>query len=990
MSQLRSPEKKKPRRSLSLSKNRTGTSPKSKPCSSILTLFENAPPAKLACPLCGEMVPRFGMSKHMDESCPKASHDENDVILIESQDCVTGPRRAEDNPGIPGNADVTTSPPGKLGGNEKQVSPYFTKNSPTPNTGSLQVMKSLPLGNLSSKLSRKCRSRRASQGGNKESDVQDFAKDIGDVEKSILDKEEIKTSKRVILSSKSGNQSEGPEHNTDDAHQNHCPNPPACHASKSAETLKCKPTDHTKASKPNLEECALWTDNSDKKVKHGNVGGNTASPRQCDEPRNMSSAVDQGEFLTLEDSNILNEFLKPFDDEVKKEHLGNGTEAGSLQESSSEDVRHPYYLRNFLMVLNTVMESEEDMSLFNEDDRSILTSFYQLTAGSQKLYVRLFQRKLCWIKVNKIEYTEIGSDLGPFIDQLVQGNFLQSESELQDLAEALDLLSAPEIKTLAKSYHLANVTAQKQLLVEEFLRLSRQRSVFNLGKNQPGIAAVILKKCKQLSGRSVRVCRAPRAVFSRVLLLFSLTDSMEVEEAASGGQSQLSTVLMVNMGRMTFPPYTVSRTTRIFGDREELLKYEAAMHRLVEVVVTMTNGKWEEAHELYQNAIKEWDELKNDSMLRCHEALPVYLRCFTVGWVYTRILSRGVEILQRLHLYEEAVELLQTLLWQNIYCTDSRGRWWDRLVLNLHQHLKRTEKAISFIMEGLSDPYVRTGHQLSLYQRAVRMRDSPSCKKFCHMFSSLPIIAVEDVLHVTIKGKMYPQTGMGKSVFIMKDVTRDTEEDFTVSTVMCSVEELALAHYREQGFDQGIHGEGSTFCTLYGLLMWDIVFMEGIPDVFRNSYQSFPLDLYTDCFFENRREAIETRLQLLEESGTETLQQLIVDVWSAHEGQAGALVSWERFTSLQQVQSLVSCFGGSFLSGVCRIMSKDIRHCRGGLPDLVVWNTQSKEYKVVEVKGPNDRLSHKQMVWLHELKKMGAAVEISSSGCTYRGTDSQT
>ena len=35
----------------------------------------------------------------------------------------------------------------------------------------------------------------------------------------------------------------------------------------------------------------------------------------------------------------------------------------------------------------------------------------------------------------------------------------------------------------------------------------------------------------------------------------------------------------------------------------------------------------------------------------------------------------------------------------------------------------------------------------------------------------------------------------------------------------------------------GIHGEGSTFSTLFGLLVWDVIFMDGIPDVFRNAYQ---------------------------------------------------------------------------------------------------------------------------------------------------------
>ena len=45
-------------------------------------------------------------------------------------------------------------------------------------------------------------------------------------------------------------------------------------------------------------------------------------------------------------------------------------------------------------------------------------------------------------------------------------------------------------------------------------------------------------------------------------------------------------------------------------------------------------------------------------------------------------------------------------------------------------------------------------------------------------------------------------------------------------------------------------------------------------------------------------------------------------------------------------QSLVSCMRGAFLGGVIKRMSKDYRHCRGGLPDLVVWNTSNNTYKV--------------------------------------------
>lgn len=81
-----------------------------------------------------------------------------------------------------------------------------------------------------------------------------------------------------------------------------------------------------------------------------------------------------------------------------------------------------------------------------------------------------------------------------------------------------------------------------------------------------------LRRAKQLAGSCVRLCRAPRAVFSRVLLLFSLSDSMDEEETAASGQSQLFTILLVNSGRLAFPDYTVARKAKIFQGREDLIR----------------------------------------------------------------------------------------------------------------------------------------------------------------------------------------------------------------------------------------------------------------------------------------------------------------------------------------------------------------------------------------------------------------------------------
>ncbi|XP_077683795.1 fanconi-associated nuclease 1 isoform X4 [Eretmochelys imbricata] len=923
MSEATSPENKRPRRSLSLSKNKEknenkkkneaevkGAPPIPSTSSSILSFFNNTPPAKVTCPLCGQMVPRYGINKHIDEMCQK-NHGDGEMILADrGLDCFLnrGPS------GIPLNTSSSpyfakeASTPEKnesifesnllkmRGGAGQQTSPYFKKNNApvydVQNEPRVQMIKSISLGNLSSKLSRRHRiqSRQLIEENKRNSSspavhsVCDNAAEWGDgetcagdgsqkenhfvlvglqkqhVPKDSLtkelesqgetresDKETLVGSAHGFVSSVSivardlvsaaGNTekhscSEGMvpnlgKHTTHPASYNKVERSDGSEA-KTQFCVKDIPPSRTQVMCESHTENCLVTDNT-----------GTLPVEVHEDLRNEMI------YHTFSEPMQEVDFQSPASDILDKI-------SGALG-SAIDSFGHPYYLQNFLMVLQMVLENHDDRRLFDEQDTSTIAKFYQLSARGQKLYVRLFQRKLNWIKINKIEYAEISADLLPVIGELVEAGFLQTESELQDLSEGLDLLSAPELKTLAKTFHLKNPNGQKQQLVEDFLRLAKQRSIFS--KNQAGIGAVILK--------------------------------------------------------------------------------------------------------------------------RCHRDLPEYLRHFTVGWMYTRILSRGVEILQRLHMYEEAVEELQNLLSQEVYCIDSRGRWWDRLALNLHQHLKRTAQAIECIRKGLSDPFVRTGHRLSLYQRALRLRDSPSCKKFRSLFQELPVITVEDVTHVTIKGKMCPQTGVGKSVFLVEDDDDQEEgEDFTLSTIMCSVEELALTHYRQNGFDQGIHGEGSTFSTLYSLLMWDIIFMDGIPDVFRNSYQAFPLDLYTDSFYEKRRDAIESRLQLLYTASSETLKEMIANVWNAQEGKAAALVSWDRFTSLQQAQSLVSCFGGPFLSGVCRRLSKDLRHCRGGLPDLVVWSTQEHCFKLVEVKGPNDRLSYKQMIWLGELKKLGAAVEV--------------
>ncbi|XP_070256750.1 fanconi-associated nuclease 1 [Myotis yumanensis] len=985
-----SPARKRTRRSLSSSRAKKNAS------KSIVLCFNNAPPAKLACPVCSQMVPRYDLNRHLDDMC--ASRD--DVTPV-----------APGLGGVPGSAvapgeRVTPekSPPSKTDftpeqsdsatrGAQKRTSPYFqgTDGGPCHNPDAelrSRPVQVVPLGSLSSRLSRRyLQTKRASEKNEASAPVVRVVASCAEAEDEDPGLESSSQKENLFSCDSLPEQDpvEGPSlmAAAKPGPPQDCGRSTLAPASPDNAVLSPQRTPGNKLPSASQDsraeqESVGQADGEGVGTREAGVGEETQVPEASEsetqlswEAPSQSSTHDASEWgnfrkLPLEgDSGLEGETALGVPS-------GPGPSCGVPGDTvPAPPPGHPYYLRSFLVVLGAVFENEDDSMLFDEQERGIVTKFHQLSERGQKLYVRLFQRKFGWIKRHKLEYEEIAPDLAPVVGELERAGFLQTESELQELPEVLELLSAPELRTLAKTFRVGSPGGQKQQLAEALLKLARQPSVCTWGKNPPGVGAVILKRAKDLAGPALRVCRGPRAVFSRALLLFSPTDSPEEEDAACGGQGQLSTVLLVNLGRVAFPRYTVSRRARVFQDRDDLLRYAAAAHVLSDISAAMAAGNWKEANALSQGARRDWKELKSHPSLRHHEALPPFLRCFTVGWVYTRILSRAVEILQRLHLYEEAVQELEDLLSQKVYCPDSRGRWWDRLALNLHQHLKRLEPAIKCIAEGLADPEVRTGHRLSLYQRAVRLRASPSCRRYRHLLQQLPEVTVQDVKHVTITGRLCPQLGMGKSVFVL-----EAGGPATPATVLCSVEELALDHYRRSGFDQGIHGEGSTFITLFGLLLWDIIFMDGIADVFRNAYQAFPLDLCTDSFFASRRPAIEARLRRIHAAPAEHLGAWVAATWEAQEGRAASVVSWDRFASLQQAQDLVSCLGGPILSGVCRRLAEDFRHCRGGLPDLVVWSSRDRRCKLVEVKGPNDRLSHKQMVWLDELQRLGADVEV--------------
>jgi len=192
-----------------------------------------------------------------------------------------------------------------------------------------------------------------------------------------------------------------------------------------------------------------------------------------------------------------------------------------------------------------------------------------------------------------------------------------------------------------------------------------------------------------------------------------------------------------------------------------------------------------------------------------------------------------------------------------------------------------------------------------------------------------------------------------------------------------SVEALALAFYAtaDGGAWRGVHTEGGVWTTLFGLLLWDVIFAP-VPDVFRTPFQDAPLDLGSDAFQPARAAALDARLAAVADGGGGAL---IASAWGAHRGAWCRGVRWEAW-ALDDLLDIAACLGGVGLAVVCRLLAEDYSGWTGGAPDLLLWRPSSgpapPAARLVEVKSANDKLSDAQRAWIGALLAAGVDVEV--------------
>ncbi|KAJ8476350.1 hypothetical protein OPV22_020077 [Ensete ventricosum] len=599
------------------------------------------------------------------------------------------------------------------------------------------------------------------------------------------------------------------------------------------------------------------------------------------------------------------------------------------------------YQKNFSLMIEEVMSHHSH--LFTAEEKLFIGSFNSLSDEGQRLFVRLYTRKGPWFRVSNIFYPEI-QDPQKAIEELQLAGYIYSfqSSEdpfIYDMKEVIDLLNVSEMR---KVINLE--------LPKKGINCARRHELVNIlfSAYANGACPLLPKMVLGQAGTCIRISSSSDILFWRIQRLFFLN-----------GEQDLSAFLLIDLGMIKFPDYVCDISQRIFQDRTDLLEYEEA----IEVAQIMDESLEENNMEMVIRCIDISDIRMCTSFRgKAHSSTsgspPQFFSTFSASFVYSKVLSLGVSFFEREHRYEDATRLLKGLL-RRIIHDSRRGYWMLRLSVDL-EHMNRLNESLSVAEEGILDPWVRAGSRIALQRRVLRLGKPPRRWRIPGYADSVK----RKIKEVCIRGRPLTSETATKNSYYGYDGE------------LCGVEQLALQYYAEEGGGwSGVHSESGIWMTIFGLLMWDVIF-SNVPDVFMSRFQIAPLDFDTDDFYVTRESLIESQLQKINGGMAE---EILISSWESHVGIACRGVNWERH-SLSDLRAAVACIGGSPLASLCRHLATDYRSWSSGMPDLLLWRFHGDkgegEAKLVEVKGPTDRLSEQQRAWLLTLMNCGFDTEV--------------
>lgn len=164
---------------------------------------------------------------------------------------------------------------------------------------------------------------------------------------------------------------------------------------------------------------------------------------------------------------------------------------------------------------------------------------------------------------------------------------------------------------------------------------------------------------------------------------------------------------------------------------------------------------------------------------------------------------------------------------------------------------------------------------------------------------------------------------------------------------------------QEEGHCTVHYVENGLINSLFALLCWDAIFAP-IPGAFFHDFQYGPADLESPYFYERRRDRF---AECFAEVESGRYKAIIRQKISAKMGIRAPFVAWSLIKK-PLLECALRCFPAAHLRLWFEWIVRDVVENRSGFPDLVQFWPKEQRYRMVEIKGPGDRLQDNQRRFL--------------------------
>ncbi|MEG1053824.1 MAG: VRR-NUC domain-containing protein, partial [Janthinobacterium sp.] len=177
-------------------------------------------------------------------------------------------------------------------------------------------------------------------------------------------------------------------------------------------------------------------------------------------------------------------------------------------------------------------------------------------------------------------------------------------------------------------------------------------------------------------------------------------------------------------------------------------------------------------------------------------------------------------------------------------------------------------------------------------------------------------------------------------------------------TAPMSVEYALRAHWHDAA-SPVFYVENALINSLFGLLCWPAIFAP-VQGAFFHPFQSGPADLSAPDFSVRRAAEFDRCLALLD---TGEYAPAILARYADKQGVQSPFVFW-GVLSEPLLRLALDCISAAHLKKAFERILLDIKSNRSGFPDLIQFWPAERRYRMIEVKGPGDRLQDNQLRWI--------------------------